>query len=305
MSFRAWLWVSGICAVLLSLIPVAYTWLVFTRVPAEKWSWGHQYVATFFSVGFAFAVGVWLYSWQAKRSTADRILQLRAMQITDVFNTWELIGDEHLQTVELPDGSKESVVLTFLQPAIYEDSVKSGLFGVEETLILSRLSAISHVYNDSVQSLMPVLKIVGHMEENEVGTKHIEELRGALHNVQGKREEVVNGGEKLLKLWTLREVRKALAVGKIGSRENPDARVVQLIDDHLPKMTPPSYKATLYAKLEEARIADELNDDTAVCALLDEIIEEANALSGDKIDADDADEVIAAVEEAKEERDCP
>jgi hypothetical protein len=58
-------------AVVLLATPAAYTYVILTNAPDEIWAWGHQFVATFFSVGFALAIGFWLYLWQTRSSDSN------------------------------------------------------------------------------------------------------------------------------------------------------------------------------------------------------------------------------------------
>lgn len=300
MSLGAWKWVSGILSLLLLTVPVGYSWLVVTGVPAESWSWWHQLVATFFSVAFTAAIAVWLFAWQTGRITADRQKELRASQIIGIFDTWNLLGDENLKTIELPDGTEEKVLLTYLQTTIYEESIRSGLFGTAETMTLSRLSAAIHIYNNNVSQLMPVLRSLN--AEGEVSDKLIERCREDIYSIQDARQTVVDAGQNLINLWSLKEVRAALAVADPDSREERDPRVAQIVEQHLPKLTPAGWKADLHNKLQKAEEAAEAGDHEAVRGLLDDAIVEAREMANtDKISESEAEGFISIVNRAKGE----
>lgn len=297
MSLGAWKWLSGVVALLLLVCPLIYSRLVFIRAPDEGWAWLHQLVGTFFSVAFASAVAVWLYTWQTEKNSADRQMELRAAQLISIFDTWDLLGDDHLQNVELPDGSEEKVLMTFLQTTIYDESIRSGLFGTAETMALSRLSAAVHIYNGRVERLLPVLKSIE--EDEDAPSKLVEKWCGELHGVQDARQLVVTAGENLMKSWTLREVQDASTLAAPDSRQESDPRVARLVEQHLPKITPAGYKAGLYTKLERVEEMATEGDYEAADGLLDEVIAEARSLSGDKISTEEAEHFIATVNKVK------
>jgi len=256
-------------------------------------------VATFFSVAFAGAVAVWLYAWQTGKANADKKTELRAAQIIGIFDMWNLLDDKNLQTVKLPDGSEAKVLLTFLQPGIYDESVRSGLFGTAEAMTMSRLSAIMHIYNTSAQRLLPILKAIEAVGGKEVDRDRIEELRDEIDTMLVNRQKVVEAGRNLITLWTLKEVRKAPAVANPSDREEADPRVSHMIEEHLPKILPPSYMMGITTKLSQAKEAAAGGDTDAALGLVNEIIEEAQRLRDDKITSESADELITVAKEAR------
>ncbi len=178
-----------------------YTWLVFTKAPDEIWSWGHQFVATFFSVGVAFAIGAWLYVRQTSRSTADRRRDLRAALLITIFDIRDLVDDRNIKTVRLPDGSEEKVLPTFLQPTIFEEAMRSVLFGASETMILSRMAALTQIYNGKATRFMETYSALQARSEDQADSATVEQLRSQLYAVQDDVQEVVKGCENLMKTW--------------------------------------------------------------------------------------------------------
>lgn len=298
MSLKVWKWVSGLASFLLLICPLVYSRLVFIRAPEEGWSWLHQLVGTFFSVAFASAVAVWLYTWQTEKNSSDRRKELRAAELIGVFDAWDRLGDDHLQEVELPDGTKEKVLLTFLQTTVYDESIRSGLFGAAETFTLSRLSSVIHLYNGRVERLLPVLKSIG--KEGDAPNSLVEEWRSEIHGVQDARQLIVTAGENLMKLWTFAEIRAALDVTEPNSRDDADPRVEQIVENALPKITPAGYKAGLYDRLEHAKQAASESDHEAAGRFLDEAITEAQSMSGTVIRDEDAQQFIGTVDKARE-----
>lgn len=256
--------------------------------------------ATFFSVAFAATVAVWLYSWQTGKVSAERRNELRAAQIVGIFDMWDLLRDDNLQTVPLPDGSEAKVLLTFLQPTIYEESVRSGLFGASEAMVMSRLMTIMHIYNNSTQRVPPLTKAVGSAEGESASETLAEELRSEIDTVLENREKVVEAGKNLLNLWTLKEIRTAFAIANPDERENPDPRIAKLIEDHSPKVLPPSYRAGLAANLDKVKEAAEAGDTETAQRLLDEVLEETGELRDGGSVTGDFDGMIASVLEVKE-----
>jgi FimV-like protein len=118
--------------------------------------------------------------------------------------------------------------------------------------------------------------------------------------VLDRRETVVEAGKNLINLWSLKEVRKALAGPNPSERENSDPRVAYLVEEHLPNILPPSYKAGILAKLDQAHEAFEARGDIDTAReLLDEVIEEAQILRDNKITAESADAFITSAKEAR------
>lgn len=257
-------------------------------------------MSVFFSVAFAFAVAVWLYAWQTEKANSGRKEELRAAQVISVFDTWDRLNDSNLQTAELPDGSEVRVLLTQLQPIVFEESIKSGLFGTSETLIMSRLTALIHIYNNAVQSLMPLVKEVGSAPVESVDEKRLDHLRSEIDSVLEHREKVVEAGRRMLERWSLKDLRKALALANEGDQEEVDPRVAQLVEDALPKVSPPSYKAAIYEQMDKAREAFEAGDRKSASQHLDDAAEEVQKLRDSKITDGSAEDLLAAIASAKE-----
>jgi hypothetical protein len=108
----------------------------------------------------------------------------------------------------------------------------------------------------------------------------------------------VEAGEALMTAWTLKEVRKALAIAS-PKEEDPDPRVVSIIQDHLPKILLPSYSAGLAANLDKAREAAESGDTEAAHGFLDEAIRETQRLRDSGRVTGDFDAMISSTLEAK------
>jgi len=298
MSLRAWKYTAGVFSLFLLAVPVAYSWMIFTRVPAQNWDWWNQLAATFFSVAFAAAVGVWLYSWQTERANADRRNELRAAQVIGIFDMWDLLDDNNLQTVPLPDGTEAKVLLTYLQPMVYEESVKSGLFDASEAMTLSRLSAAMYIYNSRTQSVPPLIEAMESAEDGTPKSKLAENVRDEIDSVLKSRQTVVEAGKKLVTAWSLKEMRKALDIAS-PDEEDPDPRVVAIVEDHLPKVLPPSYSAGIKANLDNAREAAERGDTEAAHGFIDEAIRETQEVRDSGRATGDFDAMISSALSAK------
>ena len=210
-----------------------YTWQVSTRGPEDLSLWTNQLVAAVVSAGFALVVGFTLYRIQRRATNADRKRELRVAILISTFDTWDKLGDDKLQYPELPDGTTEKVLLTFLQPTIFEEAIRSGLFGAAETLAMSRQAAILHIYNDRVQRCLQALKTP---TDEQDGDERARDLHAAVDGVQEARADVVDAGRRVLILWTAKELKKASA--RTGEDRKEDPRVVQIVEQHLPKLSP-------------------------------------------------------------------
>lgn len=264
---------------------------------AKLLDWFIQIAATTVAALLAVAGGIWLYTWQTEKNSANRKKELRAAQLIGIFDAWDLVHDEHLQDIDLPDGTQEKVLLTFLQTTIYDESIRSGLFGTAETLKLSRLSAAIQLYNGRAERLLPVLKSIG--DNEDAPSKLVEKWRDEIHSVQDARQLVVTAGENLMKSWTFEEFGAALDASEPNSRDEVDPLVEKLVEEALPKITPAGYKAGLQEKLVRAQEAAAEGDHEAADRFLDEAIAEAQDMSGDVISAEDAQEFIETVHKAK------
>jgi hypothetical protein len=305
-SLKAWVWISGTGAILLLAIPAVYTWVVWKRAYWELWSWGHQFVATFFSVGFAIAIGIWLYAWQTKKTTADKKRDLRAAILINIFDTWDRLDDRHLQSVKLPNGSEEKIVLTIVQPTVFEEAIRSGLFKATETFYLSRLAAMMHIYHDRAQRFAQVHKLPLHSTDgDQIDDNRVEELRSAIDGVQEARSKIAVAGENLLKLWSFDQLKEALDISKASDEAKEDPRVALIIRNALPEISPVSYLAPLDAKLGEVEEAIESGDAETACTLLHEIITDAQDLSNDTVRAGDVEQLITQVNQLRKDLSCP
>lgn len=304
MSLRAWQWIAGLFALLLLGILAGYTWVVLDRVPSEVWSWWHQLIATFFSVAFTGVIAVWLYAWQTAKATAARRMELRIAQYTGIFNIWDQLKDANLQDADLPDGSVEKVLLTYLQPAIFEESIRSGLSGASETAMLSRLAGAIHVYNDSVIGFVTSVKSFTSEVKEHMDSKRVEAVRNTIHMIQANRESVVDVSSSLLSRWSIEELTAAIEAADSGQEPDPGiARLIAEIQEEVFGASPRDYKDELYTRLEKSKEAA-AEDTESACASLDEIIEEAQDLSDKKITPEEANQLISASIAAKKELGC-
>jgi hypothetical protein len=303
-SFRTSKWICGLVALLLLAIVAAYTWWVFAKAPSDIWAWGHQLTATFFSVAFTGAIAVWLYAWQTERANAARRMELRIAQYISVFDIWDRLKDENLQNADLPDGSVEKVLLTLLQPTIFEESIRSGLFGASDTALLSRLTAAINVYNDSVVGFLPLTKSITSEDKEHVDSKQVEVLRNTIDTIQANRDTVVELSKVLLSLWSFEELSAASAAADSGQVHNPEiTQLVAQIQEESFRISPGGYRGALYAKLEKAKEAA-AEDKEAACASLDEIVKQAQDLSDKKITPKEAEQLISDAKAAKKELGC-
>jgi hypothetical protein len=285
-------------------IPAAYTWWVFAKVPSDFWSWGHQLVATFFSVAFTGAIAVWLYTWQSEKANAARKTELRNAQYIGILNIWDQLKDANLQEADLPDGSVEKVLLTFLQPTIFEEAIRSGLFSASETALLSRLIGAIHAYNDSVISFLPLAKSFTSEDKEHIDSKRVEQLRNTIDTIQGNRETVVEVSKGLLSLWSIEEIMAANAAAEAEQETDPEvAQFIARIQEESFRISPGGYKGALYAKLEKAKEATAADNESA-CVSLDEIIKEVQDLSDRQITSAEAEQLISEAKAVKTELEC-
>jgi hypothetical protein len=278
--------------------------VVLDKVPSDVWSWGHQFVATFFSVAFTGAIAVWLYAWQTAKATAARKRELRIAQYIGIFNIWDQLKDANLQDGDLPDGSVEKVLLTYLQPTIFEESIRSGLFGASETAMLSRLAGAIHVYNDSVMGFVTSAKSFTSEDKEHIDSKRVEALRNTIHMIQANRETVVDISKSLLSSWSIEELIAGSEAADSGQERDPGiAQLIAKIQEESFAASPGGYKDKLYTRLEKSKEAA-AEDTESACESLDEIIKEAQDLSDKKITPEEANQLITATKAAKKELGC-
>jgi hypothetical protein len=317
-------WISGLAALLLLAMLAVYSVLVTTVATSEAWAWGHQLVATFFSVAFTAAAAIWLYEWQSERASNARKTELRNAQYIGVFTIWDQLKDANLQDADLPDGSVERVLLTFLQPTIFEESIRSGLFGAHDTAHLSKLVGSIRAYNESVVRFLPVARsftsfdrenlsnlgeaagalAAGQLIHTPQDLARVEVARNMIYEIQDARETVVEVSKRLLSMWSIEELRVASDAASRGQEANPDiAQLVAEIQEESFKISPGGYKGALYAKLEEAKEAA-TTDRNSACASLEELVEEARVLSNKKITPEEAERFISEVHAARKDLGC-
>jgi hypothetical protein len=309
MTFKvgAWLGLSAGAAFALLVATIAYTWLVFVRAPGEIWSWWHELVATLFSVGLAFTIGVWLYAWQTNTSDADRKLDLRVLLITSVFDIWDRVDDKYLRKLELPDGSGEKVLITHLEPTVFEEGIRSGLFDSTEHLALFRLSLLVHLYNDAVTRLLPVYSSLRFTNGTRTDLKRVVELRELATEIQQYRVEIVQAGQNLLKHWSFDEFQEAmLKLNEPDSGKIPDQRVVEMIMQAQPKVSPMDFTASAYDKFHRALQEVNKGNLEVACELLMEGSKSVKSLVAEgRITNELAQSVISEINQVAESIECP
>ena len=300
MSLRSWLWLSvGMMLVCLALLS-GYTYLVHLLVPQDFWSWAHQFVATFSSVVLALAISVWLYAWQTSRATADRKRDLRVAILIAIFDLKDLVSEDKTKIVTLPDGSEEKVVLTRMQPTIFEEAVRSGLFGASETFLLSRLSALAELYNMKTVRFLETYS--GHRVSGaeRADDAFVEELRRQIHAIQEDLMEAAKGCEDLMTRWSFAELKEAIDIAASGSEYETDPRVAQLVRTMRFRVPPPGDTAGLYRKLWGIEDAAASGDRETACTLADDLIEEVRTMSVNGEDSGEkAESLITPVEQIK------
>jgi hypothetical protein len=302
MGNRAWHLISIFIALLLLALPVWYTWFIYTNDRREMWSWGHQFVATFFSVGIAFAIGIWLYALQQRWDAAGKRKQLRAALIITIFDIRDLLKDENIKTVPLPDGSTEKVLLTFLQPTIFEEAMRSGLFGASETFALSRTAALIQLYNSKNQRLLETYSALEtRSSEGEVDDATVEHLRGQIYAVQDDVQQIVTGCENIMKSWSFKQLNEALNAGTEHDREDIDPKVELLIEQFQLRVTPPGYKAGVYTKLWEIEDNIKAGNQGATHTLIDDLIKEINDIPKTRITPEEEQALIKTANDLREE----
>ena len=254
-------------------------------------------------MAFTAAVAIWLYEWQSERTARARRTELRTAQYISIFNMWDQLKDANLQSADLPDGSKEKVLLTFLQPTIFEESIRSGLFGANDTALLSRLVGSIRAYNDSVSSFVTFAKSVPSMDRIKTATgwdvQQRDTLRNMIYTIQENRENVVDVSKRLLSTWPFEELSVAIAAADSGHEADPNvAQLIAGIQEENFKISPGGHKAALYAKLEEAKETAK-RDAAAACASLTDLATEAQALADKKITPEEAERLISEVQATK------
>jgi hypothetical protein len=292
--------ISVVGAILLLAIPTGYTWFVYKNVPWEMWAWGHQFVATFFSVAVAFAIGIWLYRLQQRWDAEGKRRQLRAALLITIFDIRDLVKDENIKTIPLPDGSEEKVLLTFLQPTIFEEAMRTGLFGAGETLTLSRMAALTQLYNNKVATLLETHSALQTRDEAEVEDATVEHLRDKIYAVQDDVQEIVTGCENLMKSWSFKQLRQAMDAATADDREETDPKVELLVDEIQLRVTPPGYKAGLYAKFWEVEDKLKAGDSEDAHTLIDSLIEEIHKIPKTRVTPEEEQRLIKTVNDLRE-----
>lgn len=132
--------------VILVLLLVAFSFVVYlgyNEKPNEKfWDWLIALMATFISFPLGLVFGFFHLNRQNAATQRRRKEELRELLIVELQETRDLGACANRRPTK--------TTLTYIQPLILEEAVKSGLFGRELTKDMLKLAKTYHKYNDDV-----------------------------------------------------------------------------------------------------------------------------------------------------------
>lgn len=178
------------------LIAVLYYLRVRHLAPSEVWSWWHTFIATIVSVIFAVAIGIALFNYQTKIIDETRTQQLRTLLAIEISDTIKKLDSPNRLEIRLRSYT-ETVLLTYIQPLILEDAVRSGLFNSLHTEKMLQLALEMRIYNTEVSYFLSVLTIESSNPDFEHQAIH------AIKNIEETRKLIIEDLLLLLKQMNL------------------------------------------------------------------------------------------------------
>jgi hypothetical protein len=171
---------------------------------------------------------------------------------------------------------------------------------------LFRLSLLVHLYNDAVTRLLPVYSSLRFRNGGSTNLKRIEELRELATEVQRYREEIVQAGQNLLKLWTFDELHEAISrFEEPESRSSPDQRVMNIVVQAQPNISSMGVTASAYDKLNRALQEVDKGNREAACKLLLEGSKAVDSFVAEgRITNEQAQSVLSEIKQVAEKIGC-
>jgi hypothetical protein len=187
--------------------------------------------------------------------------------------------------------------------------MQSGLFDAAETIVLSRLSGTISAYNNSVLDYLSTYRSISPIgSANDLNSTLGERVYDALDAVQRNRHGIVKLSSDLLKLWSRRELNRALEDANLNHEIPRGTDVSHTVENLCPQVLPPQDRARVATDLEDKKIkleeAIERQDLDSACSLVTEIIREARQHSGKRLSAKKAAEWVAVSEQLRKELNC-
>lgn len=173
----------------ISLVAVLiYTLVIVFLKKKELWNWFHTFCATFITFSCALAVGVILFNHQL--STQERLRKndmklLLEAELSDIIGLME--KNDNLLELILPS-QKHKVLVTYIQPIVINEAIKSGVFNAVDSENLLHLSRRIERYNSSVSFLKSSLII---SKETILNSQDI--LKLGVEDVESSRKGVIEG----------------------------------------------------------------------------------------------------------------
>jgi hypothetical protein len=156
-------------------------------------------------VGFAVVTGFALYQVQLR----DRKRNLRKLLIVQVIKIQAQLDEKNLITQPMPDGPPLEVIVQVLHSTVFDEAFKSGLFDLQESLLLSQSVGAIDVYNLHVSMLQSGAAAV--FSQEEVGEDSNEAARKIVTAIMNARDDVLKSTNDLEDYWPPKEIREVIA----------------------------------------------------------------------------------------------
>ena len=169
--------------ILLAITSAAAFWYDRFLCPREeRWAWRHNLASTIISVALGVVTAIAIFQYQAHEQDSERKSRLRTQLSQELSATYrDLYG---------PPSSGLNVAGEYLQtrPSIIQivavdDAVRSGLFGVDESKLLTTLSLAERSYNAKLYHYMAFLVATAGSETN---------AKNAVTNLESERLRVLS-----------------------------------------------------------------------------------------------------------------
>ncbi|MDR4494798.1 MAG: hypothetical protein R3B74_10285 [Nitrospirales bacterium] len=171
--------------ILLSVLAlVGWTCFVAAKNRPRIWDWLDTAVATVLSVTLALGTGFWVYDRQRTEEQTNERIELEFLLTAELSDIQRVLQMGERMTLNFPDGSKQAMLITTVQPLVIENAASSGLFSARDTENLLHLARKIRMFHIHTQAALTLIAARPGKEELTFAAENIEKSRiGILESI--------------------------------------------------------------------------------------------------------------------------
>lgn len=167
------------------IVIVVYSIYLAKKSPQQGWNWSTTLIATFVSLLLAISVGIMLFQYrQNQKNENNRTRYLKLLQ-SELSDTKRTLSNPNRMDIIIKDKKYEAFI-TYIQPIITEDAIRSGLFSELISENLLNLARKINLFNVKTQFLMTILSS---FEASDMGFTNL--IPTAINNIENSRKAIL------------------------------------------------------------------------------------------------------------------